>query len=325
MRRVRGVAHQNDGRAAGQAVHPMFAHDTREADPRRRAAQVRRVAHQFVTVEVFGEQFLAKGDAVFLAHLFQAGGAPNAFRRFDDEGRRLRVEAVRVRLKPAPRRGFDRKREGVEGFGGAEPDETALAQVDVGLVGRRILGADAAVQAVGGDDEVRVDVFDARVIGRKLGGKAQVHAQFAAAVLQDVEQTPAADAAKPVTRRAHAAALEVDLDVVPVVERLMDLRRGLGVGAAQRAEHLVRQHDAPAEGVRRRVALDQRDLMRRVLLLHQQRKVQTRRAATHTRDSHGANFMSGYLRCQAIMLFRRTPRWAHTPTPTHRSSTSRTT
>jgi hypothetical protein len=51
---------------------PALADDAREADPLRRAAQVRRVRHQRVAVEVLGEQLLAEGDRVFLLHRLEA-------------------------------------------------------------------------------------------------------------------------------------------------------------------------------------------------------------------------------------------------------------
>ena len=82
-------------------VHPALADDAREADPLRRAAQVRRVRDQRVAVERLGEQLLAERDRVFLLHRVEAGGAPDVLGRLDDEGRGVVVEAVGVRLEPA--------------------------------------------------------------------------------------------------------------------------------------------------------------------------------------------------------------------------------
>ena len=136
-----------------QRLHTTRGKRIHAAEPRRWAALlIKRVA-----VEVLREQPLAESDALFLRHLFQPGGAPHRFGRFDDEGRGVRVEAVGVRLEPAPFGVLDRERERVEQLVRAEPDEAALAQVDVGLVGGGVLVADAAVQAVGGDDQVGVE------------------------------------------------------------------------------------------------------------------------------------------------------------------------
>ena len=59
-----------------------------------------------------------------------------------------------------------------------------------------------------------------------------------------------------------------------------------GVGRLQVAQRLVAEHHAPAEGVERAVALDHRDLERRVLPLHQQREVQAGGAAADADDLH---------------------------------------
>ena len=62
--------------------------------------------------------------------------------------------------------------------------------------------------------------------------------------------------------------------------------RGRRVGRAQVAERLVGEHDAPAEGVVRPVALDDGDVVGRIALLHQQREVEPRRAAADAGYSH---------------------------------------
>ena len=59
-----------------------------------------------------------------------------------------------------------------------------------------------------------------------------------------------------------------------------------GIGRLQVAQGLVREHHAPAEGVVRLVALDHRDLVRRILLFHQQREIQARGAAADADDVH---------------------------------------
>jgi len=76
--------------------------------------------------------------------------------RFDDEGGGVRVELVGVRLEPAMLGLFEREGESVELLLGAQPHEAALAQIDVGLVNAGVAGADAAVEAVAGDDQVGV-------------------------------------------------------------------------------------------------------------------------------------------------------------------------
>ncbi len=291
MRCVRGIAHQHDGRAAVD-VHPAPAHHARKTDPLRRAAQVGRVRHQLVAVQVLGEQALAEGDGVFLLHRLQAGLAPHLFGRLDDEGGRVGVEAVGVRLEPAMLGLLEGEGERVEPLVRAEPDKAAAARVDVRLVGGAVLGADAAVQAVAGDDEVGVGI---RAVVLHVSLEDEPHALFLATRLQDVQEPLAADAAEAVAARAHHLAADVDFDVIPVVERFEDLRGTLGVGALQVAQRLVGEDHAPAEGVVRPVALDHRDVVRRVLPLHQQGEIQAGRAAADTDDLHEGSAIDAQL------------------------------
>jgi hypothetical protein len=94
-----------------------------------------------------------------------------------------------------------------------------------GLKTRLVLGADAGVDAVAGDDQVGVGVVG---VGIDFGLEHQLHTQLLAACLQDVQQLLAPDADKPVAAGADDLALEVQLDVVPVVEGQLDLGRGDG-------------------------------------------------------------------------------------------------
>src|SRR5258708_7166587 len=104
-----------------------------------------------VTIEVLREEPLAKGDAVFLAHIVEAGGTPYALRCFNNERGCMFVEPVSVCLKPAKFSFFEGEREGVEKLVGAEPDEAAITQVDGGFVGSGVLVAHYAVGAVARD------------------------------------------------------------------------------------------------------------------------------------------------------------------------------
>ena len=286
MRRVRGIAHQHDRHllAANRfAVHPGIADHTRKTNPVGRAAQVRGVADEGVAVQVLREELFAKRNRLGLLHGVQAMGLPHGLGRLDDEGGGVGVELVGVGLEPAILGLFEREGEGVELLLGAQPHEAALAQVDVGLVNAGVTGADAAVEAVAGDDQVGVVLRGERLVVGHVGLKHQLHAQLQAPVLQDVEQPLAANAAKAVAGGAHAAALEKHLDVVPVVERIADERGRGRVGGLQVGQRLVGQHHAPAEGVERSVALDHRDAVGGILLLHQQGEIET---AANAEDVH---------------------------------------
>jgi hypothetical protein len=243
---------------------------------------MRGVRQQGVAVQILRKQLLAEGDAVFLTHFVEAGSAPDSLRRFNDEGGGLIVEPVGVGLKPAPFGFFEREGECVEEFFRAEPDEAAIAHVDIRLVGRSILLTNCAIGAVAGDDQVG---FVGGVV-RHLGFEDQLDAKFFATRLQDVQEAFAADAAEAVTGRAHLLAAEIDLDVVPVVEGVENRVGAWCVGRAQIAERLVREHYSPAERVVRPVAFDDRDFVLRIAALHQQPKVQAGGASPDTDDAH---------------------------------------
>jgi hypothetical protein len=235
-----------------------------------------------VPIEHLAEQALAEFDALFLAHVRQARCLPDGFRRLDDEGRSRLVETIGMGLEPAALGLLEIEGEGVEQLAGAEPDEAAIAQVDVRLIGGGVLVADAAVQPVGRDDQIRINVG----IVLDIGFVDQIHTQLRTTGLQDVQELLAADAAEAVAAGAHRAAVDVNVDIVPMVEGFEDLVGRLRIGFAQRSERLVGKDHTPAKGIAGAVALQYRDLVRGVLLLHQKREIQAGRAAAYAGDAH---------------------------------------
>jgi hypothetical protein len=73
--------------------------------------------------------------------------------------------------------------------------------------------------------------------------------------------------------RGDHAALEVNVDIVPMREAVENLLLRLGIGTFQIAQGLVGEHHAPTECVIGAVALDHSDLVRRIAPLHLDRKV----------------------------------------------------
>ncbi len=194
---------------------------------------MRRVAHQPVAVEIVREKLFAEGDALLLAHPFDAALLPHLFRRLDDERRRLAVVLVRVRLEPAVLRFGKCERERLEQLFRPEPHETAAADVDVRRVRRHVPRPDPAVDAVGGEHEIGAEFACCRHVVGDVGLEHELDAQVLAALLQDVEQAFPADPAETMAARGDRAPLEVDVDVVPVIERAGDLARRLGVGGLE--------------------------------------------------------------------------------------------
>ena len=221
---VRGVAHQHD-----VAVDPRGVVHARELQPIP-AAQVRGVGQKCVSVEPRCEQLLAKRERRVRVGAVEARGAPRFVAHLDDEGRRVAIEAVGVRPHPAVRRRDEDEGEGIEEPVRAEPDEAVAAQLDLRAEGRRAALADAAVDAVGGDDQV-----GAREAGQVVDFalEREFDAQFARAMLQDLEQFLARDSREPVPARTQDAPFEMDVDVVPVGELLDDARFGRGIASPQ--------------------------------------------------------------------------------------------
>jgi hypothetical protein len=178
------------------------------------------------------------------------------------------------------------ERERIELLFRAEPHEAAAARLDGRLKRGRVARPGAAVDAVGRDDEVRLVARGCRLVVLHVGLEHELHAQFLAALLQDVQQALAADAAEPVAAGRDALALEEDVDVVPVIERLQDAARRRLVGRDEVRERLVGEYDAPTERVVRPVAFDDDDAVRRILLLHQQGEVQAGGPAADADDVH---------------------------------------
>ena len=247
---------------------------------------MRGVAHQAVAAEVAREQPLAEGDAILLRHPVEAGAPPHIFGRLDDEGRRIGVVLIRVRLEPAEFGGFEREGEGVETLVRTEPDESAATQVDVGRERVGVAAANAAVGAIGGDHEVGPEFPRELRFVVDVAVEHELDAEGFAAVLQDVEEALATDAAEAVAPGGDRASLEVDVDVVPVVERAGDGIGRLGVSGMQVVERRVGKHDAPPEGVVRPVALDDPDDVARVGALEQQRRIETGWSTSDTEDAH---------------------------------------
>src|SRR5690606_30431081 len=137
--------------------------------------------------------------------------------------------------------------EGVEGEVGGQPDVAAAVCGDPGPEDVREGLAGGAVDAVGGHDEVVGGGQAGRVGGR--GAEAQVDAEGAAAVVQDLKEAAALERGEGVPRGGVAGAAVDDVDVVPADEVALQGRVDLRVGVLDPAEGLVGEDDAEAEGV----------------------------------------------------------------------------
>src|SRR4029453_4447243 len=151
-------------------------------------------------------------------------------------------------------------------------------QIDVGREGIEVARADPAVEPVGGDDQVSVEFARRRDVVDHLGLEPKLDAEGLATLLQNVEQALATEAAKGVAARGDCGPPEMDVDVVPVVERTRDFARGRRIGRLEVAHRVVGKHDPPAEGVVWAIALDDADRVRRIALLEKKREIEPRGA-----------------------------------------------
>ncbi len=211
---MRSISHQHDA-----VLYPFRIGNSIEVDELR-APQVAHIGQQCMPVEPRCEQEFAEGNRLRYFHSVQAGSTPGCLACLDDEGGGVGVEAIGVRLEPPPL-GFDEDEgEGIEQLVGAEPGEAVGARLD----GRQeVIGvacADGAVDAIRRDDQVGVgefgDILD-------LALEDQFNAQTGRALLQDVEQALAFDAAEAMAAGSDDPALEMDIDVVPMDEIVADV------------------------------------------------------------------------------------------------------
>ena len=280
---VRGVAEQDQF-----VVRPALAFDPLELEPRRAAAQVRGIGHQALSLEIFGENPLARGDRIGLAQRVEGESAPGRVRAFDDEGRAIGREFISMRPDPPGLGLLERKGEGVERLGRAEPGEAVGAGFGINSEKPGIMVAKAAVDAVGANDEV---VFGPMLEARfAFPFEVKFDAQFPGALAEDREQPLAADADKTVPGGAYRVAVNMDLDIVPMGEFVRDDLRRRGVVGGEILDRLVREDDAPAERFALAIALKHFDVMRRVAQLHRDREIEPGgTAADH------CNFHEGWL------------------------------
>src|ERR1700729_234395 len=279
MSRMSGVAHQCDMRAPVKAA-PLAADQPIEIEPGR-SPHVARIGHEVRAIEGFGEKLLAKRDRGILVELAQPVRLEGLVGRLDYEGRSVAIKLINVGLKPAMLRLAEVESERVERLGDTEPDVAIGADKKIGpeLIGVPV--TDLRIETIGRNDEIGVREFD---VGINLALECELDAKRLATSLQDIQQLLAADANKAVTGRALPRTLEDEFDVVPMIERVGDLRRALGVCGAHRAHHRVRKDDAPAKRIIGLVALDHGHCVLWPELLHQEPEIEPRRAAADTHD-----------------------------------------
>src|SRR5882724_10072223 len=151
-----------------------------------------------VAAELAREDPFASSDRLLLAHGAEAVFPPGLFAALDDERGRVGIELVGVRPEPAAVGLLEDEGEGVVEFlVRAEPDEPALAGIDVRLEMLCMGGARARIRSIRRHDQVVAPRDARRAIRLRL--KPQGDAELPRPFLQQEEQPLAADAAETVT------------------------------------------------------------------------------------------------------------------------------
>ena len=150
----------------------------------------------------------------------------------------------------------------------------------------RVARARAAVEAVAGNDEVDV-VPQGIDVG--LGFELDADAELACPASQDLEQAHPGDRGEAVAVGGNDPASVADIHRTPMAELRFDGSNGVWVGLGNVGQGLVGEHHAEPERVTTTVALVHRDVVVRVLLLHQDAEEQAGRASADARNLHRGN------------------------------------
>jgi 4-hydroxybenzoyl-CoA thioesterase len=187
-----------------------------------------------------------------------------------------------MNLKPTMLGSFKRKSERRKFLLGSEPDEAAFTHIHIRIEDTGMAVSQLAIDAVGRNDQIGVAIS---VLGLDLELKGLLNAKLGGALLQNVQQLLAADAAKSMTTGTHHRAAKMHVDIVPVIKTGGDGVMRLRVGVAKPLHGLVGKHHAPTEGIARPIALDDLDPCPWQVLLELNGGIQTRRAAAKADDS----------------------------------------
>src|SRR3972149_6618015 len=202
-----------------------------------------------MSAQMAREYLFADRDRLIDAHAVEAGATPGLFRTFDDEGRGIGIELVGMYPDPAVLGFLENKGERVvELLMRAEPDIFAGAHIDVGLEMIGMARAHARIHAVGADDQVEIPI-GLEVL--RLGFELEIDAEGAGAILQDIQQAFASDAAKAVAGRGDNGIAIMHRDVVPIDEIFANKLRALRIVGVEVVERLARQDGTPARRIRR--------------------------------------------------------------------------
>src|SRR5579859_223768 len=212
---------------------------------------------------------LTVGDAFAFGGRVQPGAAPRIFGAFDDEGAGCAVEGIGVDLEKAVFVLAKDEGEGVEHLISTQPDVSGVGGYERRLEDVRESGANEAVDAVSGDEEVGPRKYTRLCWVSDIGVEAEGDAKLAAAPLENGEKLLAGEAGEDMAAAANELTADVGVYGVPRDEVVGDGCVGFVVGFAEGGERAVGEDDAPAIRGVGSVTLDEDDVVGGVGLLEQ--------------------------------------------------------
>src|SRR5467141_1975632 len=147
--------------------------------------------------------------------------------------------------------------------------------------------ANHAVYAVGSNQQIAIHE---RRNFRDARAEAQIDASGGAMPLQNLKHGKAPHAGESAAVDRDSLSAENEDLIVPDFKSSREIRIQIGIGGLEKRERPIRQDDPPAVGCIRGILFVNNDLMRWVLLLHQQRKIKAARSATDDINIHGSAF-----------------------------------
>jgi hypothetical protein len=163
-----------------------------------------------------------------------------------------------------------------------EPDVLVAAGLEFGAEVVGVAGAQRAVDAVGGHDQIGVG----QVVSRDFALELQPYAQGSGPFGEDLEEAVAADAVALVAGLGGRQVPDAGDTVAPAHRVLVDGLRRLRVVLPELVEQSAPVRDTPAVGRALGVALVDGDVVGRVLTLQQDGEIQTGGPASDTGDLH---------------------------------------
>ncbi len=201
---------------------------------------------------------------------------PCLLARLDDDRGEILAELVGVNLEPPMFRRFEGEGEGGERLRRAEPDEAAWACLDVRLEYFCVPIASLAVDAVGGNDEVRVGEF---LFAIDLVLKRLKYPEFLCPFLEYGEESLAPNAAEAVAAAQEPPSGEMNGDIVPMMKVAENSAVRDRIGGPKVLHGLIGEYHAPPERVVGPIALVYLDSRQGQGFAQQDRCVQSRGAA----------------------------------------------